>query len=199
MSPALNNKEESKKEGMVGKSRVIIGSFTFGFEYLLIRQWDEGATLTIGKFCSIGDRTCVFLGGNHRVGGSTAFPFEPLFPEKFGGAARRATTKGDVVIGNDVWIGSGATIMSGVTVGDGAIIAANAHVVKNVSPYEVVGGNPAKHMKYRFNEEIRDLLLELKWWDLPVERLGEIVDDLYREPSVDLLKGLIQKFKNRPA
>jgi acetyltransferase-like isoleucine patch superfamily enzyme len=73
-------------------------------------------------------------------------------------------TKGDVIIGNDVWISSNVTIMSGVTIGDGAVIANNSHVVKNVEPYSLVGGNPARLIKYRFTQEQIEQLLEIKWW-----------------------------------
>jgi virginiamycin A acetyltransferase len=72
-------------------------------------------------------------------------------------------TKGNVIIGNDVWIGSNVTIMSGVTIGDGAVIANNSHVVKNVEPYTLVGGNPAKLIKYRFSKEQIEKLLKIKW------------------------------------
>jgi acetyltransferase-like isoleucine patch superfamily enzyme len=75
------------------------------------------------------------------------------------------TTKGDVVIGNDVWIGDNVTIMSGVTVGDGAIIAAYSHIVKDVEPYSVVGGNPGKFIRYRFRKDQIEKLLQIKWWD----------------------------------
>jgi virginiamycin A acetyltransferase len=74
------------------------------------------------------------------------------------------STKGDVIIGNDVWIGANVTIMSGVTIGDGAVIANNSHVVKNVEPYSLVGGNPAKLIKYRFTPEQIEKLLKIKWW-----------------------------------
>ncbi|MBX2843155.1 MAG: CatB-related O-acetyltransferase, partial [Flammeovirgaceae bacterium] len=81
--------------------------------------------------------------------------------------------KGDLVIGNDVWIGHNATIMAGVKVGDGAIIATNATVVKDVPPYTIVGGNPAKEIKKRFSEEVIRELLKLKWWDWEIDKITE--------------------------
>jgi acetyltransferase-like isoleucine patch superfamily enzyme len=111
--------------------------------------------LTIGSFTSIAPDVRIFLGDEHRTDLVSTYPFG------------KPTTKGNVTIGNDVWIGYGATIMSGVIIGDGAVIAARSHVVKSVHPYEVVGGNPARHIKFRFDEETIALLLELKWWDMP--------------------------------
>jgi hypothetical protein len=85
-------------------------------------------------------------------------------------------TNGSVKIGNDVWIGHGSTIMSGVTIGDGVIIAANSHVVKSVEPYSIVGGNPAKHIKYRFSPEQIKNLLEIKWWDWSDFRINKYMN-----------------------
>ncbi|MFT6131261.1 MAG: virginiamycin A acetyltransferase [Neolewinella sp.] len=82
---------------------------------------------------------------------------------------REYPRKGDVMIGNDVWIGYNATIMAGVIIGDGAIIATNATVVKDVPPYTIVGGNPAREIKRRFDAETVQELLALKWWDKPLE------------------------------
>ena len=81
--------------------------------------------------------------------------------------------KGDIIIGNDVWIGYEAVIMAGVTIGDGAIIGARAVVTKDVSPYTIVGGIPAKSIRKRYSEETIDLLTELKWWDWPEERIAK--------------------------
>ena len=104
-------------------------------------------------------------------------------------------TKGDVIIGNDVWIGSGATIMSGVHIGDGAVIGANSCVVKNVSAYEIVGGNPSRHIKMRFDDETINLLLNLHWWDLSLNEIKSMVHDLSSKPTHELLKKLILKYK----
>jgi len=86
--------------------------------------------------------------------------------------------KGDTIIGNDVWIGYKATIMPGINIGDGAIIAANATVVKDVEPYSVVGGNPARELKRRFDEETIEKLLEIKWWDWKIGRITQNVQHL---------------------
>jgi serine acetyltransferase len=83
-------------------------------------------------------------------------------------------TRGDVIIGNDVWIGDNVTIMSGSHIGDGAVISANTAVSCKIKPYSVVGGNPAQFLFYRFNKEIREKLLELKWWNFTDEQINEI-------------------------
>ena len=95
--------------------------------------------------------------------------------------------KGNTVVGNDVWIGYKATIMPGVQIGDGAIIASNATVVKDVEPYSVVGGNPAKLIRKRFSEAEITKLLQLQWWDWPIEKITENVDKLTGLKINDLL------------
>ena len=145
-----------------------------------IHSWGEGAKLTVGKFCSIAPGVNVYLGGNHRTDWVTTYPFGHINKNvfnKFNGHGHPAT-KGDVVIGNDVWIGKDATIMSGIKIGDGAVIANNAHVVKNVEPYCIVGGNPAKLIKYRFTPEQIEKLLDIKWWDWEDTKINEFTSKL---------------------
>jgi acetyltransferase-like isoleucine patch superfamily enzyme len=100
-----------------------------------------------------------------------------------------STTKGDIHIGNDVWLSHGVTIMSGVTIGDGAVIAANSHVVKNVeNPSAIHGGNQHKFIRYRFENEIVTLLMQLKWWESPENVVSEIQKDLTVPPNVDIIR-----------
>lgn len=183
--------------GMIGNSHISIGRFTYGFENISVRQWNEGASLKIGSFCSISSNVTIFLGGNHRIDWITTFPFGHIFQDELGGNEIRGhpTTKGDVLIGNDVWIASGVTIMSGVTVGDGAVLSANANVVKDVMPYEIVGGNPAKSLKLRFDKEIIDLLLVLKWWNFPLDKIKIITKGLSSVPDKNFILDLINEFK----
>ena len=115
----------------------------------------------------------MYLNENHRYDWVTTYPFGLIHQTIFENYNKNieflhsmSRGNGDIVIGNDVWIGSGVSIMSGVNVGDGAVIAAHSHVVKNVEPYSIVGGNPAKHIKYRFNEEQIQKLMKIKWWNL---------------------------------
>lgn len=144
------------------RARINVGDFTYGSPY--VRFCDAGKRVTIGKFCSIADNVTIMLGGNHRYDWCTTYPFNILMKE-FSYIAGHPASNGDVVIGNDVWIGSAVKIMSGVMIGDGCVIAANALVTKDVRPYTVVGGVPAKKIKDRFSPNITKKLLEMKWWD----------------------------------
>lgn len=146
---------------------LVVGKHTYGHEGIRVHHWGEDARLNIGKFCSIAEGVTVFLGGNHRTEWISTFPF-PAFPEVWPVATKikgHPATKGDVNVGNDVWLGANSTIMSGVNIGDGAVIGAYSLVTKDVGPYEIVGGNPAKNIKFRFKQEIINKLLEIKWWD----------------------------------
>lgn len=140
------------------------GKYTYGTPN--IHSWNEGTKLVVGNFCSIASNCNIYLGGNHRTDWVTTYPFGHIHKNIFNNfnGIGHPSTNGDVNIGNDVWIGSNVTIMSGVTIGDGAVLAANSHIFKNVEPYSLVGGNPAKLIKYRFTNEQIKKLLEIKWW-----------------------------------
>ena len=185
------------KTGVIGKSHFSVGRFTYGFENLTVRQWNEGAALKIGAFCSLANSINIFLGGNHRTDWITTFPFGHIYQDKLGGSdiLGHPSTKGDVVIGNDVWIGFGVTIMSGIHIGDGAVVAANACVVSDVAPYHIVGGNPAKSIKRRFEDDIVEILLQLKWWDLPLENIKNITKILSSKPNKSILLELISTYR----
>lgn len=179
--------------GMVGASPISVGRFTYGFENINIRQWNEGAALYIGSFCSLAKNITIFLGGNHRTDWITTYPFGHVYKDELGNEKflGHPSTKGDVVIGNDVWIGSGVTIMSGLKIGDGAVLSANACITKDVLPYHIVGGNPAYSIKKRFDDEIIELLLQLKWWEFPILDIKNISKKLCSRPNKNLLLELI--------
>ena len=181
----------------LGRSPISIGRFTYGAEHVSVRQWGEGAALQIGSFCSIASSVTIFLGGNHRTEWATTFPFGHIYQEQLGGAGivGHPYSNGDVVIGDDVWLAHGVTIMSGVTIGAGAVIAANATVIKDVAPYQIVGGNPAHPIKMRFTEEIVALMLELRWWELPVDVISTIAPDLSKPPQAEALRILIRRLR----
>ena len=133
--------------------------------------------LVIGRFCSIAcGARFLFNSANHKLQSLATYPF-PIFFEKWGlerqQVAKAWDNKGDIVIGNDVWIGYEAVILAGVTVGDGAVIGARAVVTKDVPPYTIVGGVPARVIRSRFPEETVKALLRLKWWDWPAEQIQE--------------------------
>ncbi|MDQ0416025.1 acetyltransferase-like isoleucine patch superfamily enzyme [Croceifilum oryzae] len=146
-----------------------IGDYTYGLPKIF--YW-AGTNLKIGKFCSIASEANIFLGGNHTLDFVTTYPFNVFFPEghAFPGGP---LTKGDIEIGHDVWIASGASIMSGVRVGSGAVIGADCIVARDVPPYAIMIGNPARIMRYRFERDIIEQLLEIQWWDWPIEQIKE--------------------------
>lgn len=173
----------------IGRSRVRIGRFTYGKDRLIVKQWNEGADLTIGSFCSIAKDVTIILGGNHRTDWVTTFPFGHIYQDTLGDFRPdgHPATRGDVTIGHDVWLGYHATILSGVTIGSGAVVAANATVTKNIGPFEVWGGNPARRIGTRFDPEIVDRLLALKWWDLPEPVIRKVAPDLSQAPTAETL------------
>ena len=176
-------------KNVITAPNIIVGDYTYYDDALAPTEFEKnnvlfnypefGDKLIIGKFCSIASGTKFIMGSaNHRLGSVTTYPFNV-----FGGSWQENTPdhmsqlpfKGDIVIGNDVWIGRESIIMPGVKIGDGAIIAACSVVTKDVEPYSVVGGNPASFIKKRFNDELIELLLEFKWWDLPPEKLVAVL------------------------
>jgi acetyltransferase-like isoleucine patch superfamily enzyme len=138
-----------------------------------LMQYDanDGDPVTVGRYCALHPRAAIFHGGNHNTDWVGVLNAD--WPDgELGGAAQGApTSRGPVVIGNDVYIGYEALIMSGVTIGDGAVVSARAWVTRNVEPYEIVAGNPARRIGWRFEEPVREALLRIKWWDWPHEKV----------------------------
>lgn len=176
-------------KNVVKNPNIIIGDYTYYDDFENVENFEKnvkylfdfiGDQLIIGKFCMIAsDVKFIMNGANHLTHAFSSYPFA-IFGNGWEKAMEGKTypQKGDIIIGNDVWIGYNATIMAGVNIGDGAIIAANATVTKDVEPYTIVGGNPAKVIKKRFSEETIERLLELKWWNWDIEKITRNVQHL---------------------
>ena len=186
--PRTRDKQTVYLKNVITDPSITVGDYTMyndfvndpvGFERnnVLYHYPINRERLIIGKFCSIAcGAKFLFNSANHTLSSLSTYPF-PLFFEEWGLEKRNVAAswdnKGDIVIGNDVWIGYEAVIMAGVTIGDGAIIGARAVVTKDVPPYTVAGGIPAKPIKKRYPEETIAALSELKWWDWPEERIAQ--------------------------
>lgn len=193
-------------KNVVTAPNVLIGDYTYyddpvdaqGFERnnILFNYPEFGDKLIIGKFCAIATGTQFIMGSaNHRMNSITTYPFNI-----FGGEWAENTPahlselpfKGDTIVGNDVWLGRECLVMPGVKIGDGAIIAARSVVSKDVEPYTIVGGNPARVIRKRFDDEMIDLLQRLKWWDMNEDSLVEILPMLCNN-DLDSVKKQIRK------
>lgn len=191
---------------VVKAPNISVGEYTYyddpvnptGFEEnnVLFNYPEFGDKLIIGKFCSIASGTQFIMGpANHRISSVTTYPFHV-----FGGAWAERTPphldqlprKGDTVIGNDVWLGRNCVVMPGIHIGDGAIIAAHSIVTRDVPPYTVFGGNPARFIKSRFDEDLTALLLRLKWWDLPDKELVDLLP-LLCDPDLDHVRTVLRQ------
>lgn len=187
----MSNAFESPFKGrllteMVTNPNIVAGRYSYYSGYYHGHSFDDCARylstdpgadrLIIGSFCSIGDGAVFMMAGNqgHRNDWVSTFPFFYMDEEPaFAGALDAYRPAGDTVIGNDVWIGAEAMLMPGVTVGHGAVIGSRALVTRDVEPYAIVGGNPARTIRKRFSDEHVAMLLEIAWWDWPVERIRD--------------------------
>ncbi len=178
-------------KNVITESGIEIGDYTMYNDFVndprdfeknnvLYRYPINGDKLKVGKFCSIAcGAKFLFTSANHTMHSISTYPF-PIFFEEWGLDVTNITSawdnKGDIVIGNDVWIGYEAIVLSGVTIGDGAIIGTRAVVTKDVPPYTIVGGIPAKPIRKRFSDEVISKLLELQWWNWPENKIKENID-----------------------
>ncbi len=185
--PRSGDKETVYLKPVISNPNISVGEYTIYNDFVndpmqfernnvLYQQPINHDKLIIGKFCSIAcGAKFIFNSANHTLSSLSAYPF-PIFFEEWGldikDVAVAWDNKGDIVIGNDVWIGYEAVIMAGVTVGDGAIIGTRAVVTKDVPPYTIVGGVPAKPIRKRFDNETLDELLKIKWWDWSEDKIA---------------------------
>jgi acetyltransferase-like isoleucine patch superfamily enzyme len=161
----------------VAAGRLVVGPHTYGEPSL--RHWGMpgGYVCRIGDYCSIADIVQIFLGGYHRPEWVSMYPFSAFEEWRDDCLVTNHTVgRGDVVIGSDVWLGSQCVIMAGARIGHGAVVAARAVVSHDVPPYAIVAGNPARVVKYRFDEATIADLLAIAWWDWPAERVRANLD-----------------------
>lgn len=188
-------------KNVITKPNIIVGDFTmYNDFYNDPRDFEKNNVLyhypvnedklIIGKFCSIAcGAKFMFTSGNHALKSLSTYPF-PIFSEEWDSSMNVTEAwdnKGNIVIGNDVWIGYEAVIMPGVHIGDGAIIGTRAVVTKDVPPYAIVGGEPAKVIKKRFDDCIIEDLLKIKWWNWSYEKISEKLTSI-RNGDIEELK-----------
>lgn len=149
-----------------GKYSIGVGSYGLPN----VHDWNEGSTLKIGAFCSIAANVDIFLGGHHYIQWVTTYPLPTMLAQR-APIPPYGFSRGDVVIGNDVWLCSNSMVLSGVSIGHGAVVAAGSVVTRDVEPYSVVAGNPARHVKWRFDEQTRAALLDIAWWDWSLDEI----------------------------
>ena len=186
--PRSGDREKKKKKNVISDPNITVGEYTIYNDFVHDpRHFERNNVLyhypvnhdhlVIGRFCSIAcGARFLFNSANHTLNSLSTYPF-PIFYEEWGLDIQRVAdawdNKGDIRIGNDVWIGYEAVILAGVTIGDGAIIGARAVVTKDVPPYTIVGGVPAKPIRRRFSQQTIECLEKLRWWDWPRERIAK--------------------------
>lgn len=198
----LNHDSEQYLQG----SKFTVGKHSYGIELIKVQHYDPTAAFHIGRFCAIA-HTEFYLGGSKYTNTITSSAF--FIPKFFSNSTHGLDLPeliqenyfdNNIYIGNDVWIGNCSTLMHGVVIGDGAVIAANSHVVSNVPPYAIYGGNPAKLIRYRFAPETIALLKELAWWELEDSVINQLIYRLKQTPkSIDNeIKELISEVSSMP-
>lgn len=191
--PRTNDMQTVYLKNVITNPNIIVGEYTIYNDFVnnpkdfernnvLYHYPINRDKLVIGKFCSIAcGAKFIFNSANHTLDSLSTYPF-PIFFEEWNLDVKDITkawdNKGDIVIGNDVWIGYEAVIMAGVTIGDGAVIGTRAVVTKDVPPYTIVGGIPAKLIKKRFQQDMIYNLLKIKWWDWPIEKISQHIFDI---------------------
>ncbi|MDX1924727.1 MAG: CatB-related O-acetyltransferase [Rickettsiaceae bacterium] len=191
-------------KNIITKPQIIVGDYTYYHDYEDAYNFEKnvlylfdfiGDKLIIGKFCQIAsDVRFIMSGANHAMNGFSTYPFKAFGGEWAEKDLMNVVNKGDIIVGNDVWIGNSATIMPGVKIGDGAIIGTNSLVTKDVPAYTIVGGNPAKEIRKRFDYETIQLLHTIKWWDWDVQKITDNLE-VITGGKIDELKRIYEESK----
>ena len=201
--PRTNDLQTIYLNAVIDNPDIKVGDFTIYYDFVndpvqfeknnvLYHYSINGDWQIIGNFCSLACRAkFLFNSAIHTLRSLSNYPF-PIFFEEWQLDKRNITSawdnKGDIVIGNDVWIGYEAVIMAGVHIGDGAIIASRAVVTKDVPPYTIVGGTPAKKIRMRFDEDTLAQLQELKWWDWNIDKIAQYLPHIMNGNTEELMK-----------
>ena len=176
-------------KNLIKNPNISVGDFTYYDDFETVDNFEKnvkyhfdftGDKLIVGKFCMIASGVeFIMNGANHLVNAVSSYPFA-VFGNAWEHAMEGKTypNRGDIIIGNDVWLGYQSTILSGVTVGHGSIVGAKSVVSKDVPPYSIVGGNPARIIRKRFDDATIEKLLSLAWWDWDLEKITAHVADL---------------------
>lgn len=170
---------------------VKIGRHSYGHEFFV--HWEgEATSIEIGRYTSIAHGVRFFAGQEHHTEWGTTYPFTHLPSEwpELRELTGHPNSRGNIIVGSDVWIGYGALIRSGVSVGHGSVIGMGAVVTRDVPPYAIVAGNPAKLVRYRFDPIVIAQLVELGWWDWPAEKIRAIAPMLCKPMDIDILQNL---------
>lgn len=169
---------------------VTVGNHSYGA--IRVLNWGQKEHLHIGNFCSIAQNVMFILNADHYTDRISTFPFQVKL--QLNGGELEGVSKGDIVVEDDVWIGYGVTVLSGVHIGQGAVVAAGAVVTKDVPAYAIVGGVPAKVLRYRFTEELQQALLKVDFSKLETNTIRMHEKDLYTPlQTVEQLNWLPQK------
>lgn len=187
-----NKDNETIPMNFFDKNGVSVGKATYG--ELNVIKFNNKSYLKIGSYCSIAQNVSFILDADHQLNSITTFPMKVKIAKK---CRFEAESKGNIIVNDDVWIGYDSLILSGVTIGQGAIVAAGSVVTKNVPPYAIVGGNPAKVIKYRFNTDLIDELLKVNYSELTIEEIEKHIDDFYKPlKDINQLEWLPKIFAN---
>jgi len=176
-------------------SLVTLGRHSYGHEFFV--HWEgEACQIEIGRYTSIAHGVRFFAGQEHHTEWGTTYPFTHLPPEwpELRALTGHPVSRGNIVVGSDVWIGYGVLIRSGLSIGHGAVIGMGAVVTRDVPPYAIVAGNPARTVRRRFEPEISQRLLELAWWNWPAEMVRKIAPTLTQPLDLKVV-GELEEFK----
>lgn len=188
----LNNHNYVEIMNFCNLEKIQIGKKTYG-KINIIDYSNSNNVLKIGSYCSIAPNVRFLLGGEHKLNCISTYPFKvKVFGDKF-----EALSKGNIILEDDVWIGEGAIICSGITIGQGAVIAAGSVVTKDVEPYAIIGGNPAKVIKYRFNSELIEKLTKINIEQLFDSFTKEQISIIYEKLDDEILTKILENKDRR--